>query len=469
VEFFEKQVRPILVEHCFDCHGGKGEESTRGGLRLDSRHAILTGGDTGPGAEPGNPSESLIIDAVEYGDLYQMPPKSKLRDADIQILTRWVELGLPWPAELSAEGTRYESARFDVEALKEAHWAWQPLTRPELPEVSDESWVRDPIDRFILHKLEAAERTPAPPASPHALIRRLYFDLTGLPPPADEVRAFVADPSPAAYESIVDRLLDSPQFGERWARHWLDLVRYAESRGHEFDYDAANSYQYRDYVIRALNADVPYDQWMVEHIAGDLLEDPRRHPEEEFNESILGTGFWFLGEWVHSPVDIRMDECDRFDNMLDVFSKTFLGLTVACARCHDHKFDAIPQSDYYALFGFLQSSGYRQASFDTQDNHREVARQLEDLATDYARRAGPMLVEGRDDALSQLPQYLLAAREGLRDLRDAGRKENEEEAGAPVNDPEKVPDEVDQELQPVALFEELEMPIAEWSESTRRL
>jgi hypothetical protein len=476
VEFFEKQVRPILVEHCFDCHGGKDEDSTRGGLRLDSRQAILAGGDTGPGAEPGNPGDSLIIDAVEYGDLYQMPPKSKMREADIQILTRWVELGLPWPAE-SGEGTSYQSARFDVDALKSAHWAWQPLTRPTLPEVRDDSWIRDPLDRFILDKLQSAGRSPAPPASPHALIRRLYFDLIGLPPPADEVRQFLADPSPAAYEEMVDRLLDSPQFGERWARHWLDLVRYAESRGHEFDYDAANAYQYRDYVIRALNADVPYDQWMVEHIAGDLLEDPRRHPVEGFNESILGTGFWFLGEWVHSPVDIRMDECDRFDNMLDVFSKTFLGLTVACARCHDHKFDAIPQSDYYALFGFLQSSGYRQAPFDTLDNHREVAEQLEDLAEEFAQRAGPMLVEGRNDVVSQLPQYLLAAREGLRGLRESSPRGNEGgDKGDDEEDEEREADTSQSDSEgdseqgaPSASLADLDRPFDEWSAETKRL
>ncbi|MFN9917576.1 MAG: DUF1549 domain-containing protein, partial [Pirellulaceae bacterium] len=180
------------------------------------------------------------------------------------------------------------------------------------------------------------------------LLRRLYFDLIGLPPTPQQVEDFLADTSADATPRLVDGLLASPHFGERWGRHWLDLVRYAESRGHEFDNDAAYAWQYRDYVIRAFNADIPYRQLVLEHVAGDLLSEPRLHPQSGANESILGTGFWFLGEWVHSPVDIRKDETDRFDNMLDVMSKTFLGMTVACARCHDHKFDAISAADYYA-------------------------------------------------------------------------------------------------------------------------
>ena len=174
--------------------------------------------------------------------------------------------------------------------------------------------------------------------------------------------------------------------GERWGRHWLDLVRYAESRGHEFDNDTPNAFQYRDYVIRALNADVPYDQFVREHIAGDLLTEPRLHPTEKFNESVLGTGFWFLGEWVHSPVDIRKDEADRFDNMLDVMSKTFLGVTLACARCHDHKFDAISTADYYSLSGFLQSSDYRQVRFESMEQNRRVADQLARVDDRYQRQ-----------------------------------------------------------------------------------
>jgi hypothetical protein len=226
--------------------------------------------------------------------------------------------------------------------------------------------------------------TPAGSAAPRVLLRRLCFDLIGLPPSAEEVEAFerACGNSPTVPEALwkktVDQLLASPHFGERWGRHWLDLVRYAESRGHEFDYTAPNAYQYRDYVIRALNADVPYDRFVVEHIAGDLLPKPRLDPKTGANESIVGTGFWFLGEQVHSPVDTGQDKADRFDNMIDVFSKTFLGLTVACARCHDHKFDAISTKDYYSLFGFLESSSYRLAPFDTMEQQRRLAERLDE-------------------------------------------------------------------------------------------
>ena len=209
-----------------------------------------------------------------------------------------------------------------------------------------------------------------------------------------DVADFVEDTSENAVERVVEKLLDSPHFGERWGRHWLDLVRYAESRGHEFDNDTPNAFQYRDYVIRALNADLPYDQFIREQIAGDLLEEPRLHPEEGFNESVLGTGFWFLGEWVHSPVDIRKDESDRFDNMIDVMSKTFLGVTVACARCHDHKFDAISTADYYSLSGFLQSSDYRQVRFESMEQNRLVAKRLAETDAEYQGQLLELLREG---------------------------------------------------------------------------
>ncbi len=218
-------------------------------------------------------------------------------------------------------------------------------------------------------------RRPAS-ADRHALIRRVYFDLIGLPPPPEAVEQFVSDSSPQALESLVDRLLASPRFGERWARHWLDLVRYAETFGHEFDYPIEHAWQYRDYVIRALNADVPYDQFVTEQIAGDLLPEPRLHPTERFNESIIGTGFWFFGEQVHSPVDVLQDEADRVDNQIDVLGKTFLGLTVGCARCHDHKFDAISMRDVYALWGIAKSTRPHTAYLDPHGKIEEATEQL---------------------------------------------------------------------------------------------
>ncbi len=234
-----------------------------------------------------------------------------------------------------------------------------------------------------------------------------------MPPTPEEIEAFLKDDHPEAFERVVDRLLDSSHFGERRARHWLDLVRYGETRGHEFDPILPNAYHYRDYIIRAFNADVPYNQLVLEHLAGDLLEKPRLHPTEGFNESILGTGFWLLGEEVHSPVDVRLDQADRFDNRIDVLTKTFLGLTVSCARCHDHKFDAISTRDYYSLFAFLESSNYRLARFDGWEQNHKAAAELERLSRRFQEKARPLLARRLKPTADRLADYLLAVREAL--------------------------------------------------------
>lgn len=388
VEFFEKEVRPLLVKHCYECHSVDAER-VEAKLLLDSRVAHLEGGDSGAAIVPGDADGSLLIEAVRY-ESYEMPPKGKLPDHEIDTLVKWVTMGAPWPNEEPPTAKARPDA-FDLQQRKSEFWVWQPITNPDPPKVENDTWPQSSIDRFILSRLEEAGLNPTTDADRTALLRRLYFDLIGLPPTPEEVQAFLADESTVAVERVVDHLLDSQHFGERWGRHWLDLVRYAESRGHEFDNDTPNAFQYRDYVIRALNADVPYDQFVREHIAGDLLPNPRLHPTESFNESVLGTGFWFLGEWVHSPVDIRKDESDRFDNMLDVMSKAFLGVTVACARCHDHKFDAISTADYYSLSGFLQSSDYRQVRFESMVQNGRVANQLAELDAKYQRQIQELL------------------------------------------------------------------------------
>ncbi len=342
LEFFEKQVRPLFATHCYSCHSVKAEK-LQAGLLMDSRASLLQGGDSGEAIVPGDVDGSLLIEAVRY-ESYEMPPKGKLSADDIKTLERWVEMGAPWPDEAAPTGESSAEV-FDLQQRKADHWVWQPIQSPAIPEVADTKWPHDELDHFVLAKLEEARLTPSCDADRTALMRRLYFDLIGLPPTPEQAGKFLDDSSDGALERLVDELLASPHFGERWGRHWLDLVRYAESRGHEFDNDTPNAFQYRDYIIRALNANVPYDQLVREHIAGDLLAQPRLRPDTGINESILGTGFWFLGEWVHSPVDIRKDEADRFDNMIDVMSKTFLGVTVSCARCHDHKFDAISTAD----------------------------------------------------------------------------------------------------------------------------
>jgi len=257
---------------------------------------------------------------------------------------------------------------------------------------------------------------PAAEADSRTLIRRLYFDLIGLPPKPAEVEAFVAGKE--SYEAVVDRLLASPHFGERWARHWLDLVRFGETRGHEFDMLIPSAYEYRDYVIRALNDDVPYSQFVAEHIAGDLLASPRVNPSTGADESILGTGFWWLGEEVHAPVDIRQDETDRVDNKVDVFSKTFLGLTLACARCHDHKFDAPSTKDYYALSGFVLSMSYRQAAFESDRPNPRRRRRSLGPTLQASRRAYEQRPRRRsaDRRAAEGPQSPRAARRHAGDL-----------------------------------------------------
>jgi cytochrome c553 len=402
VEFFEKKVRPLLVNICFECHSR--EKKRRGGLLLDSRAAMLKGGDTGPAIEPGHPERSLLIQAVGYTETLRMPPRSKLTGEQIADLTAWVKMGAPWPAgdTTTAAGPK----AFDLEKRRK-HWSFQPVKPLSPPQVKDATWPRNAVDQFVLARLEAAGLEPAQPADKRTLLRRVTYDLAGLPPTAAEIDAFLRDESPRAYETVVDRLLASPAYGERWGRHWLDLVRYAETCGHEFDFDMPEAYEYRDYVIRAFNADVPYDQFVTEHIAGDLLPKPRRHPTEHSNESILGTGFWFLGEAKHSPVDVRADGADRRDNQIDVFAKAFLGLTVACARCHDHKFDAVAQKDYYALAGYLQSSRYQRAFLDDPERVGAPRRQLEALRS-----------EARALAVAQSAKVLTAA---LRETQAVGK------------------------------------------------
>tara|TARA_R110002049_G_scaffold46487_1_gene135119 strand:- start:59335 stop:62496 length:3162 start_codon:yes stop_codon:yes gene_type:complete len=397
LEFFEKRVRPLLSEHCYECHSAQSEK-LQAGLMLDSRSAMVAGGDSGPSVVPGDPSGSLFIEAVRY-ESYEMPPDGKLSDKDVATLEEWIRQGAPWPQE-EPPSPHADRPVFDLQQRASEHWVWQPVRSPAIPSVQGTMWPTSELDHFVLAKLEQNDLSPVGGADRSAILRRLYLDLIGLPPTAEETSRFLADTSPVAIERVVDRLLESHHFGERWGRHWLDLVRYAESRGHEFDDDAVNAYQYRDYVIRAFNADVPYDQLVREHIAGDLIDKPRLHPEAGFNESVLGTGFWFLGEWVHSPVDILKDESDRFDNMIDVMSKTFLGVTVSCARCHDHKFDAISTADYYSLTGFLHSSDYRQVRFDSMQSNRDVANQIARTDAAFRQRVKKLL----DDQQLVLPE-----------------------------------------------------------------
>jgi hypothetical protein len=372
IEFFEKSVRPLLISRCQKCHG---PEKQKGGLRLDSRQAVLQGGDSGPALVIGKPTESRLIAAIKYSDEVKMPPNSKLPEAEVAILSKWVSINAPWPVS-ETKASPDASLLADMMKQRAKHWSLQPINSPKPPRNKDQSWPKNDIDRFLLSALESNHLKPAPDTDRRSWIRRATFDLTGLPPTPADVEAFVADRSEAAYPKVVDRLLNSPHYGERWGRHWLDLVRYAETSGHEFDYEIPDAWRYRDYVIRAMNADIPYNQFITEQIAGDLLPNPRRNPVDGTNESILGTGFYFLVEGTHSPVDIREEEAFRIDNQIDVFAKSFLGLTVSCAKCHDHKFDAITTKDYYALSGYLKSSRHDHVLIDTNQDRAKTIQEL---------------------------------------------------------------------------------------------
>jgi hypothetical protein len=402
--FFETQVRPILAERCYKCHSVDAEKP-KGGLLLDSAEGVMKGGEDGLVVVPGEPEKSKLVEAIRYQNPeLQMPPKGRLSDEQVAAFVEWIKMGAPWPAEPPRKPAGAAPV-FDLEKRRREHWAWQSIKPQPLPSVQNAAWPSAPSDRFILAKLESSHMHPAPAADRSTLIRRLYFDLIGLPPTPDELNSALADASPEAYEKLVDRLLASPRFGERWARHWLDLVRYAETLGHEFDYPLQNAWKYRDYVIRAFNADVPYNQFVTEHIAGDLLDSPRRNPTQGFNESVIGTGFFWLGQRDHSPVDVRQHQAELVDNQIDVMSKTFLGLTVACARCHDHKFDAIASKDFYALYGILESSHYAQKAIDSPEAIDSKIEKLRSLKEQIRAEA----VHEWSGQMASISKYLLAS------------------------------------------------------------
>ncbi len=373
LEFFENKIRPLLAEECLDCHSVAAGKQ-KGGLLLDSKWGWETGGDSGPAIVPGDAAKSLLISAIRRSGerVEPMPPKKALAPEQISLLEQWIHMGAPDPRpKVESAGATVKA--FDVAKRKAEHWCWEPVSRPNPPAVRHADWPRSPIDAFVLQRLESAALRPAPPADPRTLTRRLYLDLTGLPPsPADLERHGVDGPKFDAAK-VVDELLASPRFGEKWARHWMDLVRYAETCGHEFDYEIPNAWRYRDYLIRACNLDLPYDALVREHIAGDLLPEPRRHPADQTNESVLATGFWYFHEAVHAPTDVRLDEAERMNNQIDVFSKAFQGLTIACARCHDHKFDAISTADYYALTGYLRGSCRTESVVDPGRQREQTA------------------------------------------------------------------------------------------------
>lgn len=402
LEFFENRIRPVLAEHCYSCHSAQSEK-LKASLRVDGRDLLLQGGDAGPAITPGNPSQSLLVRAIAYDDPdLQMPPKTRLPASVVEDFRHWIQRGAAWPASATPASpplTRNAGpSGFNLEERRARHWAWQPIQRPESPAVRNPDWPRSDLDRFILARLDTAGLSPAPHAPRQTLLRRAHFALTGLPPTPAEVDAFTRDPrpDPEAFSSVVDRLLASPHFGEHWARHWLDKVRYAETMGHEFDHAILGAWRYRDYVVRALNQNLPWDTFAREQIAGDLLPEARQNPTDGTLESRLATLQYWLCQQVHSPVDVRAQQAETVDNQIDVVSKAFLGLTVSCARCHDHKFDAISTKDYYALLGILGSSRHAYRAVDDPAPRLTVAAELRSLRTQLPARIAPTLLEAID-------------------------------------------------------------------------
>jgi hypothetical protein len=384
--YFEQHVRPLLVKHCYECHSAESK-ILQGGLLLDSRPGWQKGGDSGPVIVPGKPDESLLVRAVQYakGEVIQMPPKGKLSDAEIAVFVEWVRLGAPDPRSEAPKTAAKREINID-EAKK--YWAFQPLRPVEVPAVKNDAWCRTPVDRFIQAKLEAAGLQANPSADARTLVRRAYFDLVGLPPTPEELDALVAA-VPDAYAALLDKLLASPHYGERWGRHWLDLARFGESHGFEQDYDRPNAYHYRDFVIEALNRDLPYDTFVKWQLAGDEYE-----PENPL--ALKATGFLAAG--VHATqITANQAEKERYDELDDMartVGTTMLGLTIGCARCHDHKFDPITNADYYriaATFTTTVRSDY-EVNLDPQKYRREMEafekthRPLVEARTAYERK-----------------------------------------------------------------------------------
>lgn len=359
--FFEKKIRPVLVRYCYECHGEEKQESD---LRLDNYKDLMRGGGTGPAVVPNNLDESLIIHVLKYEDEeIQMPPEQKLSNEIIGDFISWIEMGAPHPDSLTTKIEPREDA-VDWE-IERKFWSFQPINDPKIPTTKNNSWARQSIDSFILANLEKEGLTPAPEADKTTLIRRVTFALTGLPPTPEEVNAFLTDRSDQAYEKLIDRLLDSTAYGERWGRFWLDVVRYADSNGLDENIAHGNAWRYRDYVIKAFNDDMPFDQFITEQIAGDLLESSDDITAS--NRRLVATGFLVLGPKVLAEGDEEKLAMDIIDEQIDTIGRAFMGMTIGCARCHDHKFDPISTEDYYALASIFKSTR-------TMESYKRIAK-----------------------------------------------------------------------------------------------
>ncbi len=369
--FFERKIRPVLVEKCYECHSAQSKK-VKGGLMLDNKEATLHGGDSGPAVVPGNLSDSTLIEAIRYANKdMEMPPKGKLPDSVIADFETWVKMGAPDPrgelvADAGAASSQWRKNEINI-AEGRKFWAFQPPKKSPAPEVKNAAWPKSDIDRFVLAKLEEKGLQPVADAQKLDLLRRVTFDLTGLPPTPDQIQAFMKDTSPEAFSRVVDNLLASERFGEYWGRHWLDVARYAESSGKDINVPYPHAWRYRDWVIGSFNEDLPYNEFIRQQIAGDLL--PFKDAVDQ-SKKIVATGFLAIGSKPHNERNPRQFALEVADEQIDTLTQAVLGTTVACARCHDHKFDPIPQKDYYALAGiFLSSETLYGTTNAIQNNH----------------------------------------------------------------------------------------------------
>ena len=400
LEFFESRIRPVLVKHCYECHSAKSKE-VKGSLLVDSAAGMLQGGDSGPAIVAGKPNKSPLIEALRYEGV-EMPPDGRLPANVVKDFARWIQMGAPDPrTDSPPPGVIKPQRTIDLEAGRQ-FWAFRPVEQHARPDVSDTSWPKSDVDAFVLRKLEEAGLKPADDADRRTLIRRLYFDLIGLPPSPEEVAAFLKDESNEALTKVVDRLLDSPQFGVHWGRHWLDVARYADSNGADFNATFHNAWKYRDYVIDSFNRDKPFDQFVQEQIAGDLLAHEN---DEQLTEGIIATGFLMLGTKMLSERDKEKLTMDVVDEQLNTIGQAFMAVTLGCARCHDHKFDPIPTKDYYALAGILKST-------------RTLQGESQQYVSTWPRRQLP----AEDEQIAAVTKYEVTKKELQKSIKESKAK-----------------------------------------------
>lgn len=444
-DFFKDKVQPILEQNCVSCHGAKIQRS---GLDLRTEESALKGGTRGASVVPGKPEQSLLYKLVTHQEEPEMPMGGKLSDAEIAVIADWIRQLQPKAiADAAPESAPVRAPGYGITDKDRSFWAFIKPVRLAVPKVKQRSWVKNEIDAFVLASLEAKGLKPSPAASPRELLRRVYFDLIGLPPSPDEMAAFLKDPSEAAYRKVVEKLLASQHYGERWGRHWLDLARYADSGGYEFDYDRPHAWRYRDWVIRAFNDDKPYDQFIREQLAGDQLKPVA----ETKPEDLIATGFLRNGPTVDNAVN-EQTRSDELDDMVSTTSSVFLGLTVGCARCHDHKYDPIPQKDYYrlqAVFFPFQKTEKLLVSEEEKKAHAAANKAIDEKLRPYKAKIAAIEKRVREKLMAEKIEFHVKLAEDAgtinAETREQYRKETAERFAKAVN---LQPEEIDELLTP---------------------